>query len=139
MKIIITSGFFNPLHSGHISYLREAARLGDKLMVIVNNDKQVELKGSKPFMDLKERLLIVGSLKDVDYVWGSISEDISVCEDLRDLAKLYSSDNLIFAKGGDRVLDNIPEASVCKELGISMVFGVGCEKVQSSSKLLKNI
>lgn len=139
MKIVITSGYFNPLHSGHISYLDEAAELGDKLVVIVNNDEQVKLKGSKEFMDEFERELIVEHLKPVWFTWISKSKDGSVCEDLRLLRAIHPDDELVFAKGGDRTLDNIPEVQTCKENNIEMVFDVGCKKVQSSSALLKKI
>jgi cytidyltransferase-like protein len=138
MKYIITSGYFNPLHSGHISYLNNAAGLGDKLIVIVNNDKQVQIKGSKEFMCDSERLLIIQSLKGVDYAFLSKSDDGSICRDLEDLRKEYPKDELVFAKGGDRTIDNIPEVQICKDNNIQMVFDVGCKKTQSSSELLKN-
>jgi len=137
MKIVITSGYFNPLHTGHVSYLRDAADIGDKLIVIVNNDKQVELKGSKVFMNETDRSIIVGSLKYVDYVYISCSTDGSVCEDLCRLRAEYPNDCLIFAKGGDRTKDNIPEVPVCESNNILMVFDVGCKKVTSSSEILK--
>ena len=139
MKYVLVSGYFNPLHSGHISYFNEAAKLGDKLIVIINNDEQVKLKGSKPFMNEVERCIIVGSLKNVDRVSLSISNDKSVCADLRYWADVLMTNEIIFANGGDRVLDNVPEVSACKELGIRMVFNVGCEKTQSSSNILKQI
>jgi cytidyltransferase-like protein len=130
--IVCASGYFNPLHRGHISYLNEAKKLGDYLVVIVDNDFQVGLKGSKKFMDEQERCLIISNLKCVDEVRLSIDTDLSVCKSL----ELIKPD--IFAKGGDRTIDNIPEKEICEKLGIKMVFGVGEDKVQSSSNLLTN-
>lgn len=130
MKIVCASGYFNPLHKGHVEYLEKAKSLGDKLIVIVNSDHQRVLKGSKEFMNEDERLLIVSSLRCVDEVILSIDMDATVCDTLR----IVQPD--IFAKGGDRFSGEIPEAQVCNELGIQMVDGLG-EKIQSSSWLLK--
>ena len=137
-RIIITSGFFNPIHIGHINLMREAKKLGDMLVVIVNNDKQVKTKGSISFMPEKERMEIVKALRYVDEVVMSIDKDKSVAESLRMVAKLYPGE-LFFAKGGDRNADNIPEneKKVCEEFKIKIINGVGGEKVQSSSWLLK--
>jgi cytidyltransferase-like protein len=139
MKSIITSGYFNPLHTGHISYLNEAKKLGDRLIVIVNNDEQVKLKGSKPFMEEQDRLKIIENLKCVDIAISSKSSDKSVCEDLRNIRLFFPYDELIFAKGGDRTIDNIPEVDTCKENDIIMTFDVGCKKVTSSSDILKRV
>ena len=130
MKIVCTSGYFNPLHKGHVEYMEKARVLGDKLIVIVNNDKQRALKGSKEFMDEQERMLIVKALRCVDEVVLSIDEDSTVCKTL----EMIKPD--IFAKGGDRFNSEIPEAKVCKSLGIEMIDGLG-GKIQSSSWLLK--
>jgi rfaE bifunctional protein nucleotidyltransferase chain/domain len=129
---VCASGYFNPLHVGHLEYLEKAKALGDWLIVIVNSDKQVLLKGSKPFMNQADRVEIIKALECVDQVVLSIDEDKTVCKTLRNL----SPD--IFAKGGDRTVDNIPEKAVCEELGIKMVFGLG-DKIRSSSELLCNI
>lgn len=131
MVVVATSGYFNPLHKGHIEYLEKAKSLGDYLIVIVNNDHQRELKGSKPFMDEDERLKIVSSLRCVDQVVLSIDMDSTVCKTLETI----NPD--IFAKGGDRFSTEIPEAEVCNRLGIEMVDGLG-EKIQSSSWLLRD-
>lgn len=125
-KVVATSGFFNPLHIGHIKLLEEAKKLGDKLVVIVNNDEQVKLKGSVPFMKEEERLEIVRNVKCVDEVVLSIDNDRTVRETL----KLIKPD--LFAKGGDSDTSNVPEQEVCE-----VVFGVGGGKIQSSSSLLK--
>ena len=129
--VVVTSGYFNPLHIGHLRCMQAAKELGTKLIVIVNNDEQVRVKGSASFMSEKERMEIVKALKPVDEVLLSIDKDKTVCKTL----ELIKPD--IFAKGGDRTLGNIPEVPVCEKLGIKMVFGVGGGKVQSSSWLIK--
>lgn len=142
MKIIIASGYFNPLHKGHIEYLREAKALGDELWVIVNNDEQVKLKGSVPFMDLDERKEIISALRYVDATIPSRDNDATVCKTLNYIKKgaqgIFGDCELTLAKGGDRFASEIPEAKVCKELGIKIVDGLG-KKIQSSSELLKRI
>lgn len=127
--VVATSGYFNPLHKGHVEYLEKAKTLGDKLVVIVNSDHQRAIKGSKEFMDENERMLIVRALRCVDEVILSVDKDGTVCESL----KLVKPD--IFAKGGDRFASEIPEAKVCHDLEIIMVDGLG-NKIQSSSWLL---
>jgi cytidyltransferase-like protein len=129
MKIVAASGYFNPLHKGHVEYLERAKTLGDKLIVIVNNDFQVKLKGSKEFMDEQERLQIVRSLSCVDMAILSADVDPTVCKTLW----LVRPD--IFAKGGDRYTYEIPESKICRELGIAIIDGLGA-KIQSSSWLL---
>jgi cytidyltransferase-like protein len=139
-KIIITSGFFNPVHVGHINLMREAKKLGDFLVVIVNNDAQVTQKGSTPFMPEQERIEIIKALKYADTVFLSIDKDKSVAKSLEAVAKLYPG-QLYFAKGGDRNADNIPETEkkICETCNITIVNNVGGEKIQSSSWLLKNV
>jgi len=129
MKIVAASGYFNPLHKGHVEYLERAKTLGDKLIVIINNDFQVKLKGSKQFMDEQERLMIVRSLRCVDMAILSVDKDPTVCRSL----EIVRPD--IFAKGGDRFTYEIPESKICRELGIAIVDGLG-DKIQSSSWLL---
>ena len=132
-KTVCVSGYFNPLHIGHLSLFEEAKKLGDYLVVIVNNDHQVELKGSVPFMKEDERLKIVESLKMVDEAVLSKDIDRTVCKTLERVAPD------IFANGGDRNnINDIPEAEVCKRLGIEMSFNVGGGKQQASSELIKN-
>ena len=133
MKTVCVSGYFNPIHRGHIDYLREAAALGDNLVVILNNDEQVKLKGSIPFMDEAERFQILKAIKYVDVVIASIDKDETVCKTL----EMIKPD--IFAKGGDRIDTNTPEFDLCNKLGIQVFFGVGGGKVQSSSELLKRL
>ena len=137
-KVIITSGFFNPLHIGHINLIREAKKLGDFLIIIVNNDNQVNAKGSLPFMAEQERVEIIKALRYADDVILSIDQDRTVVESLIAIAKEYPDDELFFAKGGDRNADNIPEKDICDNLNIKIINGVGGDKVQSSSWLIKN-
>ena len=128
MKIVATSGYFDPLHVGHLECLELAKELGDKLIVIVNSDLQATLKKGKSFMNEKDRLKIVSALKCVDEVFLSIDKDKSQCESLRHLKPT------IFAKGGDRTSGEIPETKVCNELGIQIIDGLGA-KIRSSSDL----
>jgi D-beta-D-heptose 7-phosphate kinase/D-beta-D-heptose 1-phosphate adenosyltransferase len=133
-KIVITSGYFDPLHIGHIECFRLARALGDRLIVIVNNNEQALLKKGREFMPCKERMEIVRSLRMVDEVIESIDTDPSVKWSLALLRKLHPHAELIFAKGGDRHTSEIPEAQTCRELCIRIVDGLGA-KVQSSSYL----
>ena len=137
-KVIIVSGYFNPLHKGHLELFEKAKEAGYQLWVIVNSDLQRELKRSKEFMDQDERLLIVNTIGIVDKALISIDKDKTQCATLADLADNYSSDyELYFANGGDQKNDTIPEVPVCNEKGIGLLEGLG-DKIQSSSWLLKN-
>ncbi|MDD4409932.1 MAG: adenylyltransferase/cytidyltransferase family protein [Candidatus Pacebacteria bacterium] len=133
-KVVCVSGYFNPLHIGHISLFARAKELGDYLVVVVNSDHQVDLKGSIPFMKEDERAAIISNLRMVDEVVISIDMDKTVCKTLE---KVHPD---VFANGGDRKSESdIPEKEVCDRLGIDMVFGVGGnEKQQASSELIKN-
>jgi cytidyltransferase-like protein len=136
-KAIIVSGYFNPLHKGHLELFQKAKASGNQLWVIVNSDHQRELKGSKEFMDENERLLIVSAVGIVDKALISIDKDKTQCATLADLADKYSEKNeLFFANGGDQDNDSIPEVPVCREKGIGLIEGLG-DKIQSSSWLLK--
>jgi N-acetylglucosaminyldiphosphoundecaprenol N-acetyl-beta-D-mannosaminyltransferase len=139
-KIIITSGYFNPLHVGHVNLLREAKERGDKLVVIVNNDNQAKLKGSLQFMPEEERLAIVQSITYVDHAMLSIDQTRSVAESLKKVAQEFEG-QLFFAKGGDRNVGNIPEDEklVCKAFNIEIINDIGGGKIQSSSWLIENI
>jgi cytidyltransferase-like protein len=136
MKIVIASGYFNPLHIGHIRYLKAAKALGDYLVVIVNNDKQVALKGSVPFMQEKDRWEIVKSLKFVDRAIISIDDDRTVIATIEQYCYGYYY-KTVFANGGDVIEDNCREAEFCMLNGIELVYGVGGNtKERSSSELL---
>lgn len=139
-KVVITSGYFNPLHIGHINLIREAKQTGDFLVVIVNNDEQVKLKGSVPFMPEQERIEIVKALRYADDVILAIDKDKTVAESLIAIAKKYPDAELFFAKGGDRNSGNIPEdeTTACQDFNITVINEIGGGKVQSSSWLIKN-
>jgi len=137
LKAIIVSGYFNPLHKGHLELFEKANAYGDQLWVIVNNDLQRELKGSKAFMDKDERLMIVKAIGIVDKGLISIDKDKTQCATLSFLAKKYGADfDLFFANGGDQNNESIPEALICQKEGIGLIEGLG-DKIQSSSWLLK--
>lgn len=135
-KLVIVSGYFNPLHKGHLELFRKAKEVGDLLCVIVNNDVQRELKGSKFFQDQEERIEIIRELSLVDMAWISIDKDKTQNETLKMLVnKFYGTIKLAFANGGDQNNDTIPEAEICKIFNIELIDGLG-EKIQSSSWLL---
>ena len=136
-KAIIVSGYFNPLHKGHLELFGKAKDAGDQLWVIVNSDHQRKLKGSKEFMDENERLLIVSAVGIVDKALISTDKDKTQCATLGELADKFSGEfELYFANGGDQNNDSIPEVPVCSEKGIGLLGGFG-DKIQSSSWLLK--
>lgn len=135
-KGIIVSGYFNPIHKGHLEYFNNAKALADELFVIVNSDLQRGLKGSKEFQKEEERLFIVQNIKSVDKAIISVDKDRTVCESIRTIYQKYGKQyELGFANGGDQNNDSIPEAPICKELGIQLIDGLG-DKIQSSSWLL---
>ena len=135
MKLVIVSGGFDPLHSGHIAYLSDAGHLGDKLIVALNSDAWLTRKKGRPFMSFEERACIIDRLDMVDSVWGFDDSDGSVCKALEQAKKAYPSHEIIFCNGGDRTKNNIPEMAV---EGIEFIFGVGSEnKSNSSSWILK--
>ena len=136
-KIVIVSGYFNPLHKGHLELFNKAKEVGDLLLVIVNNDKQRELKGSKYFQDEDERIEIIRALSVVDMAWISVDEDSTQNETLKLMVKkFYGSNKLAFANGGDQNNDTIPERAICEQFDIELIDGLG-DKIQSSSWLLK--
>ena len=128
MKRVAVSGYFDPIHIGHLEYLKLAKELGDKLVVIVNNNYQCALKKGIPFMDELDRVEIVRSLEMVDEVFLSIDKDKTVCASLEEIKPD------IFANGGDRSTGEIPESSICKKYNIEMIDGLG-DKIRSSSDL----
>jgi len=132
--IVATSGGYDPLHPGHVSCLLESSAHGDTLVVIVNGDGFLRRKKGKSFMDLRARCQVVSGIRGVDYVIPfEIEDDDTVCEALRVIRPR------VFTKGGDRTdKSNIPEWSVCKELGIEVISGVGLDKAWSSSDYLES-
>ena len=135
-KAVIVSGYFNPLHKGHLELFEKAKGLGDQLWVIVNSDFQRALKGSKEFMDENERHTIISAIKFVDKAIISIDKDKTQCTTLEYLADKFGANfELYFANGGDQNNDSIPEALICKDKRIGLLEGLG-DKIQSSSWLL---
>ena len=134
---VIVSGYFNPIHKGHLEYFEQAKSHGDELIVIVNSDYQRELKGSKKFQDEDERMLIVSHLKLVNKTFLSIDKDRTVQKTIEQIYTQYCDNyKLVFANGGDQNNNTIPEIVICEKLGIKLIDGLG-NKIQSSSWLLK--
>ena len=137
MKIIVVSGGFDPIHSGHISYIKSAKGIGDHLIVALNSDEWLVNKKKKVFMNFKERKNILLNIEDVDEVIAFDDDDLGSCVNALEIIKdKYPSDEIIFCNGGDRNKSNIPEMKV---KGIKFMFGIGgVDKKNSSSSLLKN-
>lgn len=141
-KIVMVSGGFDPIHIGHVRMFQEAKKLGDHLVVVINNDNWLRKKKGKEFMPETDRKEIIEAFECVDEVYVTLHHDKinfadpydrSVCEALSTIRPH------IFANGGDRFADDIPEFQMCNDLGIEMVFNVGHGgKVRSSSDLVKN-
>ena len=137
MKVIVVSGGFDPLHSGHISYFKDAKSHGDKLIVALNSDSWLEKKKGKSFMPFSERKSIIENLKYVDEVIDFDDDEIGSCiHGLEKVKELYNGEEIFFANGGDRDRENIPEMSV---KGINFIFSIGGDdKKNSSSWILKD-
>jgi cytidyltransferase-like protein len=140
MKYAITSMYANPIHPGHIECLRLSKELCDELWVIINNDKQAELKRGVPsFQDEQYRKEVVGSIRYVDHVFISTDNDESVCKTLNNLVlairNIDSEAEIIFTKGGDRFADHILEKEICDSLGIKIIDSLG-EKTHHSSQII---
>lgn len=132
--IVVVSGYFDPIHVGHLEYFQQAKLLGDKLVVIVNNDHQASLKKGKPFMKCEERCILIQALECVDEVVASIDMDRTVCKTLDSLSPTPD----FFVNGGDQFNSIIPEKIICEEKNIKLVDGLG-DKIQSSSWLLRDL
>lgn len=139
MTISIVSGYFNPIHKGHIEYINSSKTFGQYLIVIVNSDNQVKLKGSVPFMDENHRMFVVKNLKSVDDVVLSIDTDRTVCETLKMLKQKYPTDDLYFFNSGDRTsaMSEPLEVKICEQIGINYKI-IDLPKICSSSELIKN-
>ena len=136
-KIILISGGYDPIHSGHIAYIQAAKKLGDILVVAVNSDEWLVRKKGRSFMPLHERLAIIKSIQGVDFVIGFDDSDNSACDAIRMTRQSYPTDKIIFANGGDRTKENIPEMSIVDD-NLEFSFGVGGDnKMNSSSWILQ--
>lgn len=132
-KIVCVSGYFDPIHIGHIEYFKKSKEIGTKLMVIVNNDDQARLKKGRPFMPCKERIRLIEELRCVDIVVESIDTDRTVCNTLSTVEPKPD----FFCNGGDQNNNTIPEGPVCQARNIELRDGFG-DKIQSSSWLIGN-
>lgn len=134
MKRTIVSGYFNPLHGGHLDLFESAKALGEYLIVIVNNDKAQMLKKGKIILDEDNRVRLVRALRDVDEVVLSVDDDLGQAKSLRLVREMYPDDELLFCNGGDRDpnMDAIPvdEAQAAEECKIQTVYGVGSHEVE---------
>ena len=135
MKIIVVSGGFDPVHSGHIAYLSDAKAKGDLLIVALNSDVWLIKKKGKEFMPFEERKVVLENISCVDQVIGFEDDDLGSCINaLKSIKKMFPNDEIIFANGGDRNRENIPEMI---EEGVQFLFGIGGNfKKNSSSSIL---
>jgi len=140
MKVVISSGYFNPMHKGHEEYFELAKKLfkDSYHIVIINNEEQAIAKKGRIIVPLYQRIIEVNKSSYVDEIFVSIDEDKSVCKSLEFLANLYKGNKMVFAKGGDRTSSEIPEAEVCKRYGIEIRDKLG-EKIESSSHLIEKL
>ena len=143
MRVGIISGYFNPIHTGHLDYIEGAKEKCDLLYVIVNSDHQVGLKGSKKFMDEDSRLRIVRALGCVQKAMISIDNDGTVVRSIAKIHKEYCDDPFVdgiyFMNGGDRKEGNTPESDFCEQNNIHLLYNVGGGKTESSSTLLQKV
>jgi cytidyltransferase-like protein len=133
MKIGIVTGYFDPIHDGHIELLEKSKSQVDKLIVVLNNDLQTSAKKGKPFMEEKVRKRIVGAIKYVDELWVSIDTDGGQWETLIKIREAYPDDELYFVNGGDRDITNVPEFKIKDQINLKFMDNVG-EKINSSRK-----
>jgi D-beta-D-heptose 7-phosphate kinase/D-beta-D-heptose 1-phosphate adenosyltransferase len=135
----IVSGGFDPIHEGHINLIKDAGSRGNGVIVLLNSDEWLRRKKGKNFMKFATRRAICEGLKNVINVLGFDDSDNSARDGIRKIREKYPTARLVFANGGDRTKENIPEIEVCRECDVTVEFGVGGEnKVNSSSSILKN-
>ena len=135
-KIVLVSGGFDPLHSGHIQYFKSARELGDELWVAINSDKWLTRKKGQAFMSFAERKSIIENLEMVNEVISFNDEDDTATQAIKQVKERNPKARIIFANGGDRKKENVPELNA---EGVEFVFGVGGEhKINSSSTILEN-
>lgn len=133
-QIVVVSGYFDPIHVGHLEYIEKASKLGDHLIIIVNSDEQAYLKKGESFMVEDDRVKIVESLKWGDEVMLCIDTDNSTCNTLELIRTKYPYDKIMICNGGDRHVGEIPESKIVDSLCMTMVDGLG-QKIRSSSDL----
>ncbi len=137
-KYYIVSGGFDPIHEGHIEMIKASRAKSDGVILLLNSDEWLTRKKGKNFMSFKTRLAVCENIKGVIDVFGFDDKDNSACDGIIKVRAKYPNDELVFANGGDRTKDNIPEIAVAKECNVALEFGVGGEnKANSSSWILK--
>jgi D-beta-D-heptose 7-phosphate kinase/D-beta-D-heptose 1-phosphate adenosyltransferase len=137
-KVVLVTGGFDPIHSGHIAYFESAKKLGDFLIVGLNSDDWLTRKKGKPFMTWDDRFSVVSALKPVSDVFSFEDSDNTAIDAIRNALTVYPDAHIIFANGGDRGKDNIPEMAFESDR-VSFAFGIGGnDKKNSSSWILKN-
>lgn len=140
--LVIVSGYFGPIHVGHLDYIEAGAAEGDELYVIVNNNLQQERKKGKVIIDEADRLRIVEALRVVDHAMIAVDQDGTVCASIAAIATQFPDHRIIFGNGGDRRPDGdpVPETDICEQHGIEMIFGMGgTNKADSSSRLIEEL
>lgn len=138
MKIALVTGGFDPLHSGHIKYFEEAKKLGDQLIIGLNSDDWLTRKKGRPFMKWEDRLAVVRNIRGVNWTVQFDDSDGTAKDAIRKVRLNYPNDTIIFANGGDRTKDNIPEMDI-RDDNLEFVFGIGGEnKMNSSSWILED-
>lgn len=139
--LVVVSGYFGPIHVGHLDMIEAGERAGDELFVIVNNNAQQIMKKGKVIIDEADRLRIVNALRVVDHAMIAIDEDGTVSASIEAIAERFPDHRIIFGNGGDRDSGAVvPESEICSRLGVEMVFGMGgTEKADSSSRLIAEL